>query len=247
MYKTIVITDLTQMPSGNQVCVTGIDESGECIRPVCSSGFLKNYLYVNNKVVIRPGAKIRFDFTPVKTEPPHIEDQTFDPTSIIPLGLCNDTEWEHVLQTSSYTKVNDIYDESLQEASWVKPGTQTRSIATLSAVRNLRVELPEWYGKLRYRLSFKDSVSNVFERPVSDLAFRELCYKKVKRDNEPRINVSKEITSLLRNTDRVYLRLGLARPWTQPGTVVSKCYLQVTGIYTFPDYLNGQTFADFLD
>ncbi len=246
MHQTIVITDLTQMPTGNQVCVTGISEKGECIRPVCSGGFLKKYLYVNNKVSVRPGARIRFDFTPAKIEPPHIEDKTFDPASIVRMGLCNNTEWEHVLKGSAYTNVKDIYDGFLQDCSWVKPGTKTRSIATLSSATNLNVQLPEWEGKLRYKLSFKDSTGDMFDRPISDLTFRELCYKRIKMDGNPRLTVSGELTGLLKKADRVYIRLGLARPWIQPGSSEPKCYLQVTGIYTFPDYLQGKTFADFL-
>lgn len=246
MRQTIVITDLTQMPTGNQVCVTGISEKGECIRPVCGGGFLKKYLYINNKVSIRPRARIGFDFTPAKIEPPHIEDKTFDPTSIVSCGICNDTEWEHVLKSSSYTRVNDIYDGFLQDFSWVKTGAKTKSIATLSAATSLNVQLPEWEGKLKYKLSFKDGTNQMFDRPISDLTFRELCYKKIKRDNHYRLDVSYEFISIFNKADRVYIRLGLARPWIQPGSNEPKCYLQVTGIYTFPDYLNGKTFADFL-
>ena len=38
----------------------------------------------------------------------------------------------------------------------------------------------------------------------------------------------------------VYLRLGLARAYPK-----NQCYLQVTGVYSFPDYLDGRNFADF--
>jgi hypothetical protein len=39
-----------------------------------------------------------------------------------------------------------------------------------------------------------------------------------------------------------YLRVGLSRGWKKfPG----RCFLQVTAIHTFPDYLHGRTFADF--
>lgn len=246
MQQTIVITDLTQMPTGNQVCVIGINENGECIRPVCDGGFLKKYLYIDNALAIRPRARIGFDFTQAKIEPPHIEDKTFDPSSIVSHGLCSEAEWEHVLQGSSYIRGDDIYGGFLQDHSWVRPGADTRSIATLSQVFIDNVQLPEWEGKLRYKLSFRDSTGCIFDRPVSDLAFRELCYKKVKRDGHACLSVSSKLTDLLKSVDRVYLRLGLARPWIQPRSRELRCYLQVTGIYTFPDYLEGKSFADFL-
>ena len=142
--------------------------------------------------------------------------------------------------------VDAIYDGLLEEHKWVRPGASTRSIATLSRVTVVNVQLPEWDGKLKYRLSFKDDTGNVFDCPVSDLTFRELCYKRIKRDGHPRLTVSGELTSLLKNANRVYLRLGLARPWRQSAVSEPRCYLQVAGVYTFPDYLQGKTFADFL-
>ena len=248
MRQTIVVTDLTQMPYPyeNRACVVGITETGECIRPVCAGGFLKKYLYIDDEVAIRPRARIEFDFTAAKVEAPHIEDKTFDPYSIISHGFCSDIEWEQVLKNSSYSKVEDIYDGFLQDRKWVKPGAKTRSIATLSRATALSVRLPEWNGKLSYRLSFRDGTGNVFDCPVSDLTFRELCYKEVKGMSRSRLTVNSELTELLRSANRVYLRLGLARPWTQPGLSEARCYLQVTGIHTFPDYLQGKTFADFL-
>ncbi len=248
MRQTIVITDLTQMPypHENQACVVGITKTGECIRPVCAGGFLKNYLYIDDEVAIRPGARVESDFTSAKVEAPHIEDKTFDPDSLTSHGFCTDIEWEQVLRNSSFSKVEDISDGFLQDRKWVKPGAQARSIATLSRVATLSVQLPEWNGKLRYRLSFKDGSGNTFNSPVSDLTFRELCYKEVKRVGRSPSALASELTSLFRNANRVYLRLGLARPWIQPGLSEARCYLQVTGIYTFPDYLQGKTFADFL-
>lgn len=246
MRQTIVITDLTQMPAGNKACVVGITEKGECIRPVCEGGFQKRYLYVGKNVVIRPRARIEFDFTKAKIEPPHIEDRTFTPSSIINHGLCNDVEWENLLRSNAYVRVKDIYDGFLQDGDWVKPGSRTRSVATLSQASIANVKLPEWEGKLRYRLSFGDITRNLFDCPVSDLAFRELNYKEVKRNNRPRSDVSSELTNILKGVERIYLRLGLARPFKKSAADEPRCYLQVTGVHTFPDYLQGKTFADFL-
>ncbi len=245
MQKTIVITDLTQMPTGNRVCVVGIDESNQCTRPVYPDGLgvPKSYLSSGTKLIIRPKAKVSFDFYPVKIEPPHIEDQGFDSASIVGKGLCNGDEWENVLRNSSYAKVGDIYDDLLQDHSWVMQGANTRSIATLSEATIINIQLSE--SSIKPRLTFTDGVGCQFSRPVSDLTFWDLCYKEVKSNNRTRLEVSRELLNLLQGADRLYLRLGLARPWLQPGLSEERCYLQVTGIYTFPDYLGGKSFADF--
>ncbi|MCJ7743671.1 MAG: hypothetical protein MUO99_03830 [Dehalococcoidales bacterium] len=248
MRQTVVITDLTQMKGGDYVCIAGINESGQCIRPVAEDrekGVPKDLLYHKSQLIVCPRAKVEFDFHSVKVEPPHVEDRGFDPNHIVSKGFCSSTEWEDILRNSSKTTVDAIYDGLLEEHKWVRPGAKTRSIATLSRVTVVNVQLPEWDGKLKYRLSFKDDTGNVFDCPVSDLTFRELCYKRIKGDGHPRLTVSGELTSLLKNAHRVYLRLGLARPFRVAPTTEPRCYLQVTGIYTFPDYLPGKTFADF--
>jgi hypothetical protein len=245
MLETLIITDLTQMPDGNQVCVTGINKNNTCIRPVCDTGFLKSYLYINKKLSIKPKAKIGFNLTPNNIKPPHIEDKAFDPNNLVTYGVCNDIEWEQTLKNTSYKKVQDIYNGLLQEDSWVKPGAQTRSIATLSMPNEISVQLTEAFGKLKYRLSFIDFSGTKYDCPVSDLAFRELSYKRIKKESQPHLTVAQDLTTLLKTTDRIYLRLGLARPFKISPETDPRCYLQVTGIYTFPDYLKGKTFADF--
>lgn len=246
MQKTIVITDLTQMPNPNGVCVVGVDQHNQCIRPVLTNDVLKRHLYIGDELVVRPRAKIKFEFHQVPIKPPHIEDLGFDPNSIIYEGLCTDAEWEQVLRGSSFSTVDDIYDGLLQEHRWIEPGASTRSIGTLSQVHITAVRLPMWSGKLKYRLSFRDNTGFLYNGiPISDLAFQDFSYAEVKKCNRPPAIVAQEIMSLFISTDRLYLRLGLARPWFNPNISKIGCWTQVTGIYTFPDYLGGKSFADF--
>jgi hypothetical protein len=108
MHKTIVITDLTQMPKPNEVCVVGVDEQNQSIRPVLPGGVLKRHLYVCHRLVMRPRAKIELKFYSVPIEPPHVEDLGFDPNSIVYKGLCTDVEWEKVFRTA-HTAQSIIY------------------------------------------------------------------------------------------------------------------------------------------
>jgi hypothetical protein len=233
------------MPNGNEVCVVGIDEAGNCIRPCCDGGFIKDYLYdAKRRLVIRPGAKVEFDLHPITYHAPHIEDMGFDPDLITGKGLCNNKEWESLLQRSSYTSVDSIYEGHLQYNKWVMPGAKTRSIATLSGATIIDVELTE--HSIKPRLTFQDSTGCIFNRPASDLALWNRCFNEVRSKNRTQTRVSKELLDLLKGTDRLYLRLGLARPWPQSESTEKRCYLQVTGVYTFPDYLEGKSFADFL-
>lgn len=240
MKKTIIITDLTQMPKGNEVCVVGIDSEGKCIRPICDGGFLKQYLYDSKRrVIVRPGAKVEFDLGAVDILPPHIEDMIFDPSSIIGRGMCSAIEWENTLRKSSFKTISEIYDGLIQDNAWVMSGAETRSIGTISNTKIIDVYLTP--GTIKPRITFADSSSCEFERPASDLAMWDRCHSLVKDQGHSILSVQEKLLSSLQNVDRLYLRVGLARPWGQ----VSKCWLQITGIYTFPDYLDGKCFDDF--
>jgi len=249
MKKTLVITDITQMPweitnQGNEVCVVGIDAEGRCIRPVCDGGFLKKFLLdKNGKVVVRHGAKVEFDLHTVKTQSPHIEDMKFNPSSILGKGLCNSTEWEEILRQSSFHSVEDIYEGFLQDNRWVAPGAKTRSIATLPGADIISAELTP--NSIKPRITFVDNTGFEFNLPTSDLTLWDRCRLLVKKQGCNKVEVERELISLLQNVDRLYLRIGLARPWEPKDDGGEKCWLQVTGVYTFPDFLNGKCFADF--
>jgi hypothetical protein len=81
-----------------------------------------------------------------------------------------------------------------------------------------------------------------YRLPVTDLAFQ--CHLNRLRlgDGHSPEHVANRLHGALRAAEAVYLRIGHTRPtWsTYPG----HCFLQVTGVYSFPDYLGGRTFAD---
>jgi hypothetical protein len=80
---------------------------------------------------------------------------------------------------------------------------------------------------------------------ISDLAFRAFCDAELYRHSSS-LAASQWITELLKSADRLYLRLGLACPWAPRDSGFGlRCWMQVTGIYTFPDYLVGKLFTDF--
>lgn len=246
MKKTIVITDLTIM-AGDRVCIVGIDQDSRCIRPVLPPpGVLRQNLYVDDKLAIRPRARVRFNFRKHRIEPPHIEDLDFDPKSVVYKGLCSEHEWEQVLSASSFCSVQDIYDGCLQANRWVEPGANTRSVGTVSRIRLTGVYLYERSGERRYRLYFTDQTGCWYnDVTISDLVFRAFCDNELNRNVSPE-SVSQRITGVLKSVDRLYLRLGLARPWAPgDGRYGPRCWMQVIGIHTFPDYLEGRTFTDF--
>ena len=74
---------------------------------------------------------------------------------------------------------------------------------------------------------------------VTDLAWRYYCDRRRDEGTSPQA-IARALATALRSR-QVYLRIGLARGWDK---FPDRCYLQITGVYTFPDYLEGRTFAD---
>lgn len=54
------------------------------------------------------------------------------------------------------------------------------------------------------------------------------------------------IAARINDAEAIYLRIGLSRPFQPRSSAEAVCYLMVTGVYTFPSYLEGR-FADYYD
>ena len=241
MQKTLHITDLTKM-SGDKVCFAGLDKEGTCFRPVLRDPLLLKHLYRGRQLIIRPRARVRFELITRPVDPPHVEDRSFEHRSIVLEGISDNLEWEVILKRALFRSVESIFDGRLEDSRWVLPGSPTRSLGTIAGVAIDRLILEERNSKLEYRLSFVDGVGVPYNSiAVTDLTFRKFTDIQIEQEGSP-LEAARKITSLLKKM-RVYLRLGLTRPWAPPGQT-PVCWLQVTGIHTFPDYVAGRSFAD---
>ena len=104
--------------------------------------------------------------------------------------------------------------------------------------------IDERYGRTQFRLDFEDTQGKRYNGyPVNDLAFRTFLQSKIEMLND-HLKAANSVFEALHSADRLYLRIGLARP-RKMGNYPIACWTQVTGVHTFPDYLEGKTFADF--
>jgi len=231
MRQRIVITDVTQMPQWEDVCVVGINEKGETIRPVCEQGFKKSYCVNKGKAVIYPKAVIDIDIGREIPVPPHREDRCFEPRSISFVRECQDKEWEQLLIKSGFSSVEEIFSGCFKEYRYVLPGTGNRSIATLVEVRIHAFKVEEREGKIKPRLVFSDGSARLYDFAVNDLSIRDMCRDRIKSGHEETRNIARTMTDYFRNATKVFLRIGLARPFPIDDVTELRCYPQVTGIY----------------
>jgi hypothetical protein len=251
MWHEILITDLTRMKE-ERVCIGGIDHKGNCIRPVLAypDTILESHLYINGEVAIRPRAVITLNLEePRERKLPHSEDYIWiDPNQIECLRLTDEMTWQNVLQRTKSVDAESVFNTPLTKNKYVSPGDGVRSLGTIKAksidsVGFYRQEIGS-DKRDKFTLNFTDASEQVFKQiPVTDLAFRYYLLDYVRRGWHPRrIRENLEIKLALAE---VWLRLGLTRPYRKADNAPTWCYLQITGIYTFPDYLDGRCFADF--
>jgi len=240
--KELVITDVTRMREG-RVCVAGYDRKRNCVRPVLPPpGIHERSLCANKKPIVFPFAVVEYDLLEHTPKPPHMEDWRYDPASVRFIKRLGEKEKRETLERLRDPSVNAIFGVPVisTRGHYIMAGQGKRSLGTIqpSEVSDVICETAD--GEWKYRLQFVDATQTTWRLTVTDLTWRYYCDSQRRAGKPPR-KIAAELTRLLA-TSQVYLRVGLARGWDEHP---DRCYLQITGVYTFPDYLQGQTFADF--
>ena len=154
------------------------------------------------------------------------------------LGALTLDQQESFLLSIDDINVDNIFGANIcyGPGRYIKDGEGNRSIGTISSPN-----INQIYYNNDYRISFTDKGGNSYSLKVTDLYFRKyLDYLNYQVGILP-----SEISLFLKeklNMARLFFRIGLARgDWVKyPG----RCYLQINGVYSYPDYLNGLTLAD---
>ena len=244
MKRQIVITDLTRMREPN-VCVAGYAKDWTCIRPVVPfRGIAEWFLRKDEHLVIRPFAVVEFDFLRPVPEAPHTEDWEIDRfhRKLITAQLPEEKKLRLLEKTQS-DSVAEIFGAEIHDdrGYYVKTREGDRSLGTVrpAELTHLIYE-PRDSGKWDYRIVFKDQAAQTYRLAVTDLTYRHYLDYSRAQLNYPLDELIPRLTQLF-NQRTTFLRIGLARHWDE---FPDRCHLQITGIYTFPDYLDGRTFAD---
>ncbi len=250
MQHDILITDLTQMRRNN-FCIAGVTPKGVTVRPDISHNTIQEkHLIRNNQPIIRPRAVLRMDLQSKSSwDAPHTEDRDWiNPDETEFLRLATEQAWKIALQRTLYESVHEIFETELYDNKRIEPGTGVRSLGTIrSESVDGFIYQPDMFerGKYRYRLSFTQADGQCFEDlPITDLALRYYADYLRLHDKISCDDIQAMLLSSFQTTE-IWLRLGLTRPFQKKRDDDSWCYLQVNGIYTFPDYLEGRCFADF--
>lgn len=250
MKRSMIVTDVTRMGAPG-VCVAGFfADDGTAVRPVMPYRSLERvtegFLWKDDRLVVMPFAEVRLEFLRRVSDPPHTEDWEIEPRySPEPLRVLSmDERWDF-LQSHLDGSVAAIFGAPIQEDKYICKGEGRRSLGTIltrqvSEIRYGHREYRDGVAKWDYRIWFTDYADREYSPAITDLTFRAACDHLRTRKEWTVAKVSEWLTGFLGERD-VYLRIGLARGWER---YPDRCYIQVTGVYSFPDYLGGKTLSD---
>ena len=224
--QKIIITDLTRISNKQIACTAGIDlTTGQCVRPM-------PYLTIVEckRLNILPGTILKGEFTPaLNLKGPHQEDMTYKMLSS--MGACNSSDFKLALHAGLYDSLEKGFQIELANNQKYLPVSHSvgRSIMTLK-IRPDKVEVVEGaYCPNTIKLNFMDSSGRAYKyMAITDFGFHGFT------ESLHTLNVLKTLNDFIGSQAEVYLRIGLSRPWDNGK--VNGYWMQVNGLYTFPDY-----------
>ncbi|MDD5257797.1 MAG: hypothetical protein WCZ26_04855 [Methanothrix soehngenii] len=247
MKRAVTITDLTQMRD-QRVCIAGYFDDFKCVRPIDANQRIdKNWIVDSHEAVIHPFAIVEFNFEDKKSvQKPHTEDWPISITYRAKLDVLDFEQREELLLKIDDTLVENIFKAPIHRGPgcYIQIGDGERSLGTICHSEILNVFCGDWYGRPGYRITFRDGAEEIYELAVTDLTFQYFINHLKKLYGGDHKKASQYMLKKLQDAN-VHLRVGLARGWdSNPSSPQDKCFLQVTGVYSFPDYLGGSTFLN---
>jgi hypothetical protein len=225
--KTYILTDLTRFSKPDKVCIALIDPmNGQCFRPI---PYLTSKACA--KLGIQPGAKIIGELDLKRNNSrPHVEDASYGKLKFG--GPSTAKEFRDVLEMTLSPNVSEGFGVSLdQKQKHIPDETPAlKSILTIKAQPNQIQIHEDQYKPGKIKLSFQDSSGHHFPYlSITDRGFYDFAEKH--QNDSQLINVQR----LLASQDEIYLRVGLGRSF-EVDDGRKGCWLQVNGIYSFPNY-----------
>lgn len=223
----IIITDLTRFSRQDIVCIAGINPTtNECIRPLpyISSADCR-------RLNILPGAILDGNFVPKPCSAPHTEDRSYQ-GQLTFNGPCSTEEFMSILKVTESPNVQEGFSTQIPFGQKYIPSNTPpqKSIVTISVNPMELSIVPDSFNPGKIKIIFTDRSGREFRYlSITDLGFYNYAEKN-KGDNFTNLN------NFIHSQSETFLRIGLSRDYeSKDGR--NGFWLQVNGIYLFPEYL----------
>lgn len=247
----VLILDVTRMKE-DKVCIAGLYHEPEKgyreIRPVPPFGNIHiDFLSLKSGETVEPFTVLKMKLKKQAGSPPHTEDVVFEDRYVGSVKFVKKSapdKCRKILEGISQASLAEIFGEKLVANRYVYEADGGASLGCLAVdqVRGPYVNLRD-YEDEKQKLDIR--IGLMLENKVEYYPIVELrLYNRVKAEiaaGKQPDDIGKDLQRQIARYSPVYLRVGLTRPWrkisdddTDPR---KKCYVQVLGIHTFPDYL----------
>lgn len=225
--RKVIVTDLTRFGTSEKLCTAVVDvNTGECFRPL-------PYIPTARcaELNIQPGAILEGDISLIPSATnPHVEDAQYN--NLHYLGPASSEEFKQVLDMTVFPSVSCGFGiDFLSNQKHIPVGTQAnRSIITIKISPDSIDIHEDQYKPGKIKASFTDGIGfSLRYLSITDRGFFDYASKHQQDGEIDRVN------EYLQSQDELYLRVGVGRQWKIGER--DGYWLQVNGIYTFPDYL----------
>lgn len=202
----ITVTHLTRM-SGDRICVAGITDDVEFIRPDCAG-----YLHRSDvPALFEIGARV--DLGQVKNLPsaPQVENASFRRSRATRVGTASNSELRELLRASAVGRVDDVLGDALVQTHtgsiYVEPGNGAASLGTILVDASAFELRKDSYGKLRSY--WTDASRGSLQPAVTDL---RLYPDGATLDD----GALAELIDEYEGCDELFLSVGLTKAWGDP-------------------------------
>lgn len=225
----IIITDLTRFKNPDKVCVAGVSLDGAVIRPV-------PYLDAADcrRLDIHPGGILEGDFAHTNSEVPHVEDASYQAASLRFHGACSKKEFRSALEDTLYSSLSAGFGVDVRSREKCLPASisPVRSLITIK-INPLSLSIvQDSFNHDRIKAHFSDGAGvELAFVSVTDCGFYDYAQR---HRNDSRAFI--EIQRFIQSQRELYLRVGLSRAYQSPDGRYGY-WIQLNGIYTFPDKL----------
>lgn len=177
-----------------------------------------------------PGSILEADFTlpsPAPTKP-HSEDRNFQTIRLV--GKLTSSKFRDVLERSASDSIESAFGDDLHGEKVYKIPPD-HSIITIKVNPHRLQIVRDQFNDEKIKAHVIDATGlNLSFLPITDLGF----YDHV-GNSATRTATTDKMNSFIAGQDELYLRIGLSRIYKNPKGVEGY-WLQVNGIYTFPDF-----------
>ncbi|MEX1041243.1 MAG: hypothetical protein WDZ51_11460 [Pirellulaceae bacterium] len=222
----IVITDLTRFKKPSEVCTAGVAEDGTVVRPMpyLSSDRCK-------ELDIHPGGILEGEFKFTNGRAPHTEDAQFENLTFY--GPCTGLEFKAALRSTLYNSLASGFEYDVQDGDKCIPvqSPPPRSLITIKVDPEQLEILEDGYNPDKLKATFSDgSGTELRYVSITDRGFFDFARKRAHAAGG-----IEEINEFIHSQSELYLRIGLGRVYSTAGR--TGYWIQLNGIYTFPNYL----------